>query len=820
MIIKMKNVKVIKYIAASVIMAAILSMSVAVYAAAPTLTLTSASGDSVKIEITGNPNASVMLYYNVATTNGLRTQSLGTTNADGKLSTTVSTAGYNAVPGSWSYVIINNEQSAMVVWPYTTNSAPTLSQTSLTLPIGQTSYVSASNTTFPIYIASNSNPSVASLGINGAQITITALNPGLTNVNVCYQNNATNCATMTINVQSTNSQYLTFSQSSLTLNPGQTSSVIVSGGSGSYFMSGNSNPSIVQASLNNSVVNLQAYSTNGISNVTICSANTNICGSINVTVGSGIPGSAVTFSQNNVFINSGMSQVVTLYGSGPFYVSSNSNPNALSTSIKNNELTVYAMATGNANVSVCQQNNSNCGTLYVTINNANNASITFSQSNVFVSSKQEVNIVIYGGSGSYYISSHSNPEAASLRLSGSTLTVLGNTVGGASVSICSSNSNCGTLNISTGPATNTPVTFSNSNPSISIGQNQTITVYGGNGTYYLSSTPANVQASINGNTLNLYGTSAGNATVAVCSTSNTCANVNVVVTSGGTNSPISFSQNNLGITTGQTAIINITGTGGYYLSGGQNTNIVTATMSGNTVTLYGVAPGSVNITICQNNNQCGVINVNVSSNYNSSQPVSFSESNPSLVIDGRMNVTIYGGSGSYYLSSSPTNVEAVVSGNTLTLRGINIGTSPVTVCSASSGCSTLSVTVKASSSSSSNPPPTTNDTTQTTSLLAQLKTLQEQLANLQSKAQENTSTNPPATTSSKYKFINPLNVGYKGKDVTELQKRLKEEGVYSGSITGYYGLQTQSAVKKYQTLHNLTPLGNVGPGTRTSLNSY
>jgi peptidoglycan hydrolase-like protein with peptidoglycan-binding domain len=56
-------------------------------------------------------------------------------------------------------------------------------------------------------------------------------------------------------------------------------------------------------------------------------------------------------------------------------------------------------------------------------------------------------------------------------------------------------------------------------------------------------------------------------------------------------------------------------------------------------------------------------------------------------------------------------------------------------------------------------------------------------------------------------------------EVTKLQERLKEEGVYSGPITGYYGNLTMAAVKKYQKLNGLDQLGSVGPGTRAALNN-
>lgn len=70
-----------------------------------------------------------------------------------------------------------------------------------------------------------------------------------------------------------------------------------------------------------------------------------------------------------------------------------------------------------------------------------------------------------------------------------------------------------------------------------------------------------------------------------------------------------------------------------------------------------------------------------------------------------------------------------------------------------------------------------------------------------------------------YKFVNFLGVGSTGTDVTELQQRLTVEGIYTGPISGYYGVLTQAAVKKYQGLHGLSQFGYVGPGTRAMLNS-
>jgi len=77
---------------------------------------------------------------------------------------------------------------------------------------------------------------------------------------------------------------------------------------------------------------------------------------------------------------------------------------------------------------------------------------------------------------------------------------------------------------------------------------------------------------------------------------------------------------------------------------------------------------------------------------------------------------------------------------------------------------------------------------------------------------------------SSYTFTIPLALGSKEASVTELQKRLTSEGVYSGPITGYFGSLTLAAVKKYQENNGISKAGqagygNVGPATRAKLNA-
>lgn len=75
------------------------------------------------------------------------------------------------------------------------------------------------------------------------------------------------------------------------------------------------------------------------------------------------------------------------------------------------------------------------------------------------------------------------------------------------------------------------------------------------------------------------------------------------------------------------------------------------------------------------------------------------------------------------------------------------------------------------------------------------------------------------TSNAPFHFSRKLFYGSRGNEVSELQKRLTSEGVYTGSITGYFGHLTREAVRKYQTKNNLAQAGVIGPLTLQLLNS-
>ncbi len=60
-------------------------------------------------------------------------------------------------------------------------------------------------------------------------------------------------------------------------------------------------------------------------------------------------------------------------------------------------------------------------------------------------------------------------------------------------------------------------------------------------------------------------------------------------------------------------------------------------------------------------------------------------------------------------------------------------------------------------------------------------------------------------------------LGSSGKEVTAIQERLKERGLFNDSVTGYYGEKTRQAVLRFQKQQGISQTGTAGPVTLRAL---
>ncbi|MCR4328620.1 MAG: peptidoglycan-binding protein [Patescibacteria group bacterium] len=362
----------------AVVMFAVVS---SVYAATPTLSLTNLGDDSVQINVTGDPSSGVMLYYNIGSSSGSLSTTLGSTNAGGTFSTTLNSFAYAASAGTSAYVTVNGQQSSSQVWPSSssgtnTSGAPSLSQSSLTVGLGQTAIVTSQGSSNAIYLSLNSAPIVATITISGTTITVTGNQLGTATATVCYVGSASNCANLSITIGSGTSENsaITFSQSNPIIAIGQAISVDISGGSG-YYISATTNPSAASQAVNGSVLSITGL-TNGTSTITVCSVS-NGCGSVNATIGTTTTATAssatgnptkLTFSIANPTISVGENVTTTLSGgTGNYSVSNNPSPNIIQASISGNILTLTGKGAGSAFVTVCSTGP--CNTIFFTVIN-------------------------------------------------------------------------------------------------------------------------------------------------------------------------------------------------------------------------------------------------------------------------------------------------------------------------------------------------------------------------------------------------------------------------------------------------------------------
>ena len=526
-----------KKIFISIFMSGFLLVAPSVHAMTPTLSVSSTgTGDNVQINVTGDPNVSVLLFVSTQST------VLGSTDANGNFSTTVSSA--TVVPNGIAsnaivYVKINGlngPQSSSVSWPYiqsTSTSNLTLSQTALLLNTGQTSTITASANY--LYLLSNSNPAIANINLNASQITVSALAYGSTVVNICVVGSTTNCSNIDITVQNSGAQQLTFSQNNFSLYSGQSINVAITGGSGSYTISNNSNVNSIQANLSGSTITLVATSTSGTAAITVCTTDMNYCGIVNVNATT-VNSTAVTFSQTNPVVPLGQSTTVTIYGGtgNNFYVSSNSNPSIVQANITGNILTLIGNATtGTSTINICAYAGS-CASLTANISNVSSGgAIALSQSSISILAGQNSNIIISGGSTPYSISSQNGANIFSSNLSGNTLTIYGVNPGTSTANVCAS-AGCATLTVivsSTTSSVSAP-TFSQNNILLNIGQQTTVSV-SGIGNYYIAnnSTSGIVSATINAGNVTVSAIQSGTDNISICQSGGQCSTLYVTVSS-------------------------------------------------------------------------------------------------------------------------------------------------------------------------------------------------------------------------------------------------------------------------------------------------
>ncbi len=171
---------------------------------------------------------------------------------------------------------------------------------------------------------------------------------------------------------------LPLSQSSVYVNVGQNTTVTVSPPFGQAVnISAISNTYVAYANISNNVVTIYGLA-NGTSQIELNTYD-NYSAIIYVTVGAGTnpnpPNNPLSFSQNNVSLNTGQNLTVNIYSNvynDTFYISGNSNSSSVSAYVSGNSLNLYGNNPGSSVITVNSSlNPGNSGTLFVTVSGYN-----------------------------------------------------------------------------------------------------------------------------------------------------------------------------------------------------------------------------------------------------------------------------------------------------------------------------------------------------------------------------------------------------------------------------------------------------------------
>ncbi len=147
--------------------------------------------------------------------------------------------------------------------------------------------------------------------------------------------------------------------------------------------------------------------------------------------------------------------------------------------------------------------------------------VSLSQASLIVGTGQSLTVMSKNGVN-VYLGLNSSPAVASVSISGTQITVTGQTLGTDTVSICAvgTASDCTNLSITVQAG---DILFSLGSLSLSTNSSQSVTVSGGIGTYtvWSNSNTSVASANLSGSILTVLGLTAGSTTITICDTSNT-----------------------------------------------------------------------------------------------------------------------------------------------------------------------------------------------------------------------------------------------------------------------------------------------------------
>lgn len=143
---------------------------------------------------------------------------------------------------------------------------------------------------------------------------------------------------------------------------------------------------------------------------------------------------------------------------------------------------------------------------------------------------------------------------------------------------------------------------------------------------------------------------------------------------------------------GATATVTVSGGTEPYTVASGDSEIVTAKIDKNVITLTGVSEGTTNIVVTDNNNLKATVSVSVK---DAEPELDFDKSEVAMAAGAEESVTVSGGTAPYTAVSGDEEIATVeVSDGVITIKGVKAGTTTVTVTDSKEKSGSISVTVE------------------------------------------------------------------------------------------------------------------------------
>lgn len=617
--------------------------------------------------------------------------------------TTLTISASTTTTGTFNVVVTDHAgtQVNITVIVGTGAALKTSASPNVTLLIGAQSAVYSITGGSGLYISAVSNgPGIASVNFNqnAGTFIISGVAAGTTTVTVTDSQGAQVSISVTVGTGIT---FFTSAPSNINLSPGSLSSVYqIGGGSGVYNVASSSSNVRV-----NFIPGGSAFSLVGISAGSALVTVTDTQGgtqTISVTVGTG----------SSLFINAPFSIAVPVGatsstyqiggGSGIYFASSSNASVATvtltSSGINSAQFTITGVSQGTASIIVSDSLGAS-QQLTVTVGSSGGTLVTSASGSINIAVGASAAYKVQGGNAPYAVGT-SNASVATATITGGTLTVTGNAIGQATLTVLDSSSQTVTISVQVG-AVSKLFTSAPSSITLSPGTvSSTFTIAGGSQIYLVSSANNSVATvSLNGSNFIISGVAAGSTSIIITDTNGTTVQINVTVT-GATTNLFTTAPDAVTLSAGGgSASYNISGGTAPYSVVSSNTTVLTAVLNGATFQLTGNLSGSATVTI---KDAAGVSLTPITVTVSGGTSNALYTNAPSAVqisagINNAPQYQISGGIAPYSVVSSATAVATVsLSGTTYTVTGIAAGTANIIITDSAGTKLTVAVTVGSS----------------------------------------------------------------------------------------------------------------------------